>query len=326
MLKILVTGGAGYIGGHVVRLLLEKGYEVIILDNLCKGHIESIPKGVKFYEIDLADKESLRKIFRENKIDVVLHFAGFIEAGDSMINPKKFYENNVVNTLNLFDIMLEFNVKKIVYSSSAAIFGIPKKIPITEDMEKQPINPYGKTKLIVEEILEDYDSAYDLKSVCLRYFNAAGAGFGIGEDHNPESHLIPLVLQVVSGKKQEIKVFGTDYSTKDGTCVRDYVHVVDLAQAHLLALKSLLEENISKKYNLGSGKGYSVMEIIKTVRKITKKEIPILKVSRRAGDPSILLTDSSKIKKELGWKINHNLDDIIQSAWNWHKNNPNGFK
>jgi len=325
-MKVLVTGGAGYIGSHVVRFLLEKNYEVVIVDNLCNGHLESIPENVKFYKIDLANKNDLKKVFEENDFDAVIHFVGFIEAGESMIKPDIFYENNVVNSINLFDVMLEYGVKKIIYSSSAAIFGNPKKIPISEDDEKKPVNVYGRTKLIIEDVLDDYDSAFGLKSVCLRYFNACGAGYDVGENHSPETHLIPLVLEVALGKRDHIKIFGIDYNTEDRTCVRDYIHVVDLAEAHVLALQKLLIVEKSEKYNLGSEKGYSVKEIIEFSKKITNGKIKVFEEERRSGDPDVLIADSSKIKKELGWSPKYNLNDIIMSAWNWHKNNPEGFR
>jgi len=326
MTKVLVTGGAGYIGSHLVRSLLENGFEVVIVDNLLRGHKKSIPDKVKFYKTDLGDKANLKKIFRENNIDAVLHLAGFIEIAESMSNPKVFYENNVISSLNLLNAMLEFGVKKIVYSSSASIFGIPSIIPVGENNKKNPMNVYGMTKLIVENIMKDYDVAYGMKSICLRYFNASGAGYGIGEDHNPESHLIPLVLQVALGKRENVFIFGTDYKTRDGTGVRDYVHVIDLAGAHILALKKLLKENKSERYNLGSGRGYSVKEVIQTAERITGKKIPFIEKDRRKGDPPFLIADSGKIRKELGWTLKFGLREIIESAWNWHKNNPEGFK
>jgi len=325
-MNILVTGGAGFIGSHTVRLLLNKKYKIIILDNLSKGHKKSILKDVKFHKTDLADKNNIKKIFQENKIDAVMHFAGYIEAEESMKRPKDFYRNNVVTTINLLDVMLEFNVKNLIFSSSAAIFGIPKNIPVDEDAEKNPFNVYGTTKLIVEKILNDYDFTYGLKSICLRYFNAAGAGYGIGEDHNPETHLIPLVLKVALGKNKKIQIFGTDYPTKDGTCIRDYIHVLDLADAHILALQRLLKTKKSEQYNLGSEQGYSVREIIEIAREITNKKILVAEAKRRVGDIPILIADSSKIKKELGWNPKFALRDIIKSAWEWHKNNPGGFK
>ena len=325
-MQILVVGGAGYIGSHTVRSLLQKGYEVVVLDSLVSGHRKSVPTDVKFCQTDLADVERLRKVFQKNRIDAVIHFAACIEAGESMNDPKRFYRNNVVNTLNLLDAMLAANVKEIVFSSTAAIFGIPEAIPILEDAEKKPISVYGRTKLIVENILGDYDSAYGLKSICLRYFNAGGAGYDIGEDHNPETHLIPLVLQTALGKRKTIRVLGTDYPTKDGTCIRDYIHVLDLAEAHILALEELARTEKSRQYNLGCGRGYSVREIIETARSLTNHPIPVAEVERRAGDPSVLIADSSKIRNELGWTPKFDLNDVIRSAWEWHSNSPEGFQ
>jgi len=324
---ILVTGGAGYIGSHVTRELIKKGYNVLILDNLSKGHKKSIPKNVKFMQVDLSDKEAISQVLNENRIDAVIHFAAFIEVGESVKDPSKYFNNNVVNTINLLDAMVERGVKHIVFSSSAAVYGEPKEMPIKEDSEKHPVNPYGMTKLMVEEIMSSYDEAHGLKFIALRYFNAAGADFSgeIGEDHDPESHLIPLVLQVALDKRKEIKVFGTDYPTKDGTCVRDYIHVLDLADAHILALEALFKGNISNAYNLGNGKGYSVKEVIDQARLITGKEIKSVDEKRRPGDSAFLIADYSKIRKELGWSPKYDIKDIIKNAWNWHKNNPDGF-
>jgi len=325
-MKILVTGGAGYIGSHTVRILLKNKYEVIVYDSLINGHKESLPAEAELIVGDLNDKEKLDKLFKENNFDAVIHFAGFIEVGESMKNPAKFYRNNVVNTLNLLEAMVRNNVKKIIFSSTAALFGYPDEIPIKEKTKKEPVNVYGRTKLIIEQMLSDFDLAYDLKFIALRYFNASGADFGIGEDHNPETHLIPLVLQVALGKRDSIKIFGTDYPTKDGTCIRDYIHVTDLADAHMLALKKLLSIDKSNYYNLGNGDGYSVKEIIEVARKITGHPIPAIKSERRVGDPAVLVADSTKIQKELGWKPKYDLKAIIKSAWEWHKNNPEGFK
>lgn len=322
--KILVTGGAGYIGSNCIRLLLKQGYDVIVLDNLSRGHKKAIPEEITFIKGDLSDENLLNEIFKENKIDAVIHFAGFIEAGESMKNPKIFFENNVINGIKLLDIMMKYNVKKIIYSSSAGIY-TQKTSQLNEDDEKNPSSFYGETKLIFEKILNWYDKIYNLKSVCLRYFNAAGADFEIGEDHNPETHLIPLVLQVALGKRDFIKIFGIDYNTKDGTCVRDYIHVTDLSKAHILALDYLLQGGESKKYNLGSGKGYSVREIINKIEEITGKKISVVETERRAGDPETLIADSLKIKKELSWVPEKDLTQIISSAWNWHKENPEGF-
>ena len=316
-MKVLVTGGAGYIGSHSVRLLLDKGYDVVIIDNFSTCHYDTMPKMSKFYKVDLGDIEGIKRIFKKEDIDAVIHFAGFIEARESMVNPKLFYRNNVANTINLLDAMLEYNVKNIIFSSSAAIFGIPKKVPIKEDAEKDPINVYGRTKLIIENILSDYDIAYKLKSISLRYFNASGAAYGLGENHKPETHLIPLALQVAIGKKKNIQVYGTDYPTKDGTCIRDYIHVVDLANAHVLAFERLKKVKRSEQYNLGSGNGYSVMEVINLAREITKRNIPMIKAKKRAGEPPVLIADSSKISRVLGWKPRYFLKDTIKSSWDY---------
>ena len=315
--RVLVTGGAGYIGSHTVKMLLDKGYKVSVLDNLSSGHIGAVPKNTKFYKIDLHYKEKIKKIFMQGKIEAVIHFAGSIEAGFSMVNPRKFYRNNVANTINLLDSMLDFNIKKLVFSSSAAIFGNPKKIPIGENFEKNPTSVYGRTKLIVENILDDYDAAYGLKNISLRYFNAAGAAFNLGEEHKPETHLIPLILEVARGERKKIKIFGTDYPTKDGTCIRDYIHVVDLANAHILALEKLFKTNHSYKYNLGSGKGYSVMEVLQMARKITKCKIPFVEAKRREGDATEIIADNNKINKELGWKPKFGLKEMIGDAWDY---------
>jgi len=325
-MKILVTGGAGYIGSHAVRILLQDNYKVVVYDNLINGHKESLPAEAELIVGDLNDKEKLDKLFKKNNFDAVMHFAAFIEVGKSMKNPANFYRNNVANTLNLLEAMVKNNVKKIIFSSTAALFGYPDEIPIKEETKKNPVNVYGRTKFIIEQMLSDFDTAYGLKFISLRYFNASGADFGIGEDHNPETHLIPLVLQVALGKRDSIKIFGTNYPTKDGTCIRDYIHVTDLADAHMLALKKLLSIDKSNYYNLGNGDGYSVKEIIEVARKITGHPIPAIKSERRVGDPAVLVADSTKIQKELGWKPKYNLKAIIKSAWEWHKNNPEGFK
>ncbi len=324
-MKILVTGGAGYIGSHTVRILLEAGYEVVVLDNLFNGHRQALPD-VPFYKIDLKDRKNISKVFKEHNIDAVIHFTGLFEAGESMKDPSRFYRNNVSSTINLLDTMVKNGVLKIVFSSTAAIFGQPKKLPINEEAKKEPVNVYGTTKLIIEGILRDYEEPYGLKPMCLRYFNACGAGFGIGEDHNPETHLIPLILQVPLGQRKNIKIYGTDYPTKDGTCIRDYVHILDLASAHVLALKKLFKKNLSDRYNLGSGNGYSVKEVIEVARSVTGHSIPAIEKNRRAGDPPKLIADSTKIKKELKWKPKYGLQEIMRSAWEWHKNHPSGFK
>ena len=322
-MNILVTGGAGYIGSHTVRELLNKDYKVVVYDNLSTGHREFVPKDAIFIKGDLKDKKKLDSVFKKYKIDSVMHFAAFIEAGESVKYPLSFYENNVVNSLNLFKVMIKNNVKKIIFSSSAAIYGIPKNIPVKEDDPTNPINPYGHTKLVVEEILEYLDKAYGIKFIALRYFNAAGAALDstIGEKHSSETHLIPIILNVALNKKKNIKIFGTDYPTKDSTCIRDFIHVTDLANAHILALKALNKKNAkSKYYNLGSEKGYSVKEVIDVCRKVTGHKIPEVKSNRRPGDPPVLIASSEKIKKELKWKPKHtDLNIIVKSSWNWIK-------
>jgi UDP-glucose 4-epimerase len=328
MSHILVTGGAGYIGAHVVKLLISKGYKVSILDNLVNGHIETVPEEVNFYQVDLADKEGVNAIFEKNNFDAVMHFAAFIEAGISMQEPGKFFTNNCSNGINLLEAMTTQDVGKLIFSSTAALYGDPIQTPIKEDHPLQPVNHYGTTKLIFEKVLKMYMKTYDLKYIALRYFNAAGADQGseIGEDHDPETHLIPLVLQTALGKRDEIKIFGTDYDTEDGTCVRDYIHVSDLADAHLLALENLLEGGESDQFNLGNGKGFSVREVIEAAKKVTEKDIKVVEDARREGDPAILIADSTKIKKKLGWDPKFtSIDGIIESAWNWHKDHPEGF-
>ncbi len=323
-MRILVTGGAGYVGSHTVKELLARDHYPIVYDNLSQGHKEAVLSG-ELIVGDLANQEELRKCFDKYKIEVVIHFAASCYVAESVKNPAWYYENNVVNGLNLLKVMLEFGVKKIVFSSSCAVYGIPAKISIPESHPLNPINPYGMTKLIFEKILKDYEGAYKMKYISLRYFNAAGADESgkIGEDHNPETHLIPLVLQTALGQKKNIEIFGTDYNTPDKTCIRDYIHVSDLARAHILALEKLTKEESSDIFNLGLGKGYSVREVIETARKITKKPIKIVETGRRAGDLPQLVADASKAERELNWKPKYTkLENIIQTAWRWHKNNP----
>ncbi len=327
-LNILVTGGAGYIGSHFVKVAYEQGMNVIVYDNLVKGHRKAV-KCQYFVEGDILDSEKLTWVIKNYNIDSVVHFAAYSLVGESMQEPQKYYYNNVQGTLNLLEVMLKNNVKKLVFSSTAAVYGEPEKVPITEDLPKNPTNVYGRTKLVMESAMEDYSRAYGLRYIALRYFNAAGADPSgeIGEDHNPETHLIPLVLYALLGKRESIKIFGDDYPTKDGTCVRDYIHVNDLATAHILALKSLYEGKESTVYNLGNGNGFTVKEIIDAAEKVTglkaKKEI----VERRPGDPAVLIASSEKIQRELGWKpVYTNIEEIIRTAWNWHKNYPNGFE
>ena len=318
---ILIVGGAGYIGSHVNKLLTEKNYETIVLDNLSCGHKESVKWG-KFCQVDLADVDKLDEVFTNYDIEAVMHFSSFIEVGESVQNPEKYYTNNVVNTMNLLNVMKKHDVKKFIFSSTCATYGIPQKIPLVEDHPQNPINPYGWTKLMVERILKDYDAAYGLKSVILRYFNASGADESgeIGEAHDPESHLIPLILDAAIQKRDNIKIFGTDYDTPDGTCIRDYIHVTDLADAHLLALEYLKKENTSNEFNLGNGRGFSVREVIESVKKVTGRTFNVVETQRREGDPAILIGSSQKAQELLGWNPQHaEIDKIVETAWNWHK-------
>lgn len=321
-MNILITGGAGYIGSHTVKALKKKGYFTVVYDNLSSGH-EYASKGDIFIKGDIFDSNLLADTIKKYDIDSIIHFAAYSLVGESMTNPKKYYTNNVQGTLNLLNTMLENNINKIVFSSTAAVYGEPKNIPITEDCPKDPTNVYGKTKLMIENMLEDYSKAYALKYIALRYFNACGADpqGDIGEDHNPETHLIPLVLQTCAGKRESIKIFGQDYPTKDGTCIRDYIHVNDLASAHVLALEALQKGHKSEVYNLGNGNGFSVAEIIDTAEKVAGIEIKKEFTGRRSGDPAILIASSDKIKKALGWNPEYtDISKIIQTAWNWHKN------
>lgn len=318
---VLIVGGAGYIGSHTNKYITQKGYETLVLDNLSFGHEYAVKWG-KLIVGDIADKDLLDEIFTTYKIETVMHFSAFAFVGESVTSPQKYYQNNVVNTLNLLNTMIKHDVKKFIFSSTCATFGEPEYTPIDEAHPQNPINPYGLSKLMVEKILKDYDKAYGLKSVVLRYFNASGADpeTEIGEDHTPETHLIPLVLDVAIGKREDIKVFGNDYNTPDGTCVRDYIHVNDLADAHYLGIKYLEKEKKSNQFNLGNGTGFSVMQIIDTAKKITGKNINFTVAPRREGDPSTLIGGSKKATEILTWKPRYaNIEDIIQTAWNWHK-------
>lgn len=324
---VLVTGGAGYIGSHTVAELVEKKEEIIVVDNLEKGHRDAVA-GAKLIVGDLRDKEFVKKVFLENDIEAVIHFAAYIEVGESVQNPLKYYNNNVIATLNLLTAMEEAKVDKIVFSSTAATYGEPENIPILETDRTLPTNPYGETKLAVEKALKWCDRAYGIKYIALRYFNASGAHESgeIGEDHSPESHLIPLVIQAALGKRESIKIFGNDYNTPDGTCIRDYIHVSDLANAHYLALQRLREGKESAVYNLGNGKGFSVKEVIDVVRKVTGRPIKVEDAPRRPGDPAVLVASSEKIKKELNWQPRMaDLETIVSTAWKWHLSHPNGY-
>jgi UDP-glucose 4-epimerase len=327
-MAILVVGGAGYIGSHTVRELIESGKDVIVYDNLSCGHEQAV-KGVKLIKGDIADKIKLVQTIKEYNIDSVIHFAAFIQVGESMAHPIKYYKNNVCNTINLLETMKENNVKYIVFSSSAAVYGEPEKVPIDEECAKKPTNVYGRTKLIIEDILSDFDKAYNIKYTALRYFNASGSHISgeIGEAHNPESHLIPIILNVILGKSKVLKIFGNDYPTKDGTCIRDYIHVTDLAKAHILSLEALKNGGESKVYNLGNGNGFSVLEVIKVVKQVTGEKVNYEFADRRPGDTASLVASSEKIIKELGWKQKYNsLEKIVETAWSWKKNHPDGYK
>lgn len=327
-MAILVLGGAGYIGSHTALELVKAGNEVVIADNLVTGYRKAIPEGAKFYEGDLRDSDFLDNLFHQEKIDAVIHFAAYSLVGESVTNPLKYYDNNLYGTKVLLEAMVKNNVGKIVFSSTAATYGEPENIPILESDRTCPTNPYGETKLAMEKMFKWTAEAHGLRYVSLRYFNACGADESgtIGEAHNPESHLIPLILQVPNGKRETISIYGTDYDTPDGTCIRDYIHVTDLAQAHILAVQYLNNGGESDIFNLGNGVGYSVREVIETTRKVTGHPIPATETSRRAGDPARLVASSEKAKSVLGWKpVHDSLEEIIASAWNWHKNHPNGY-
>ncbi|MEO1069676.1 MAG: UDP-glucose 4-epimerase GalE [Cyanobacteria bacterium J06638_6] len=321
---ILVTGGAGYIGSHAVLALKQAGYQVVILDNLVYGHRDLVETVLKtdLVEGSTLDKHLLQDIFSRYDISAVMHFSAYAYVGESVTNPSKYYENNLVGTLSLLDAMVEADIKNFVFSSTCATYGVPQAMPITETHPQNPINPYGATKLMVERILADYDKAYDFRAVCFRYFNAAGAHPNglLGEDHDPETHLIPLVLQTALGKRESINIFGTDYPTPDGTCIRDYIHVCDLADAHILGLEYLLQGGQSATFNLGNGSGFSVREVIDAAKRITQKTIPVVEVERRPGDPPALVGGSDRARSLLGWKPQYaDIDSILTHAWAWHQ-------
>ncbi|MBA2339061.1 MAG: UDP-glucose 4-epimerase GalE [Pyrinomonadaceae bacterium] len=325
-MRVLVTGGAGYIGSVVVEKLLEGDHEVVAYDNLVKGHRAAVSSGATFVEADLTDKERLAATLREHRIEAVIHMAADSLVGESVGDPAKYYRNNVVAGLALLDTMRECEVGRIVFSSTAAVYGEPEKQPIEEADALQPTNPYGESKLAFEKALKWYDHAYHLRYASLRYFNAAGATDAHGESHDPETHLIPLVLQAAVGQREFVEIYGTDYPTRDGTCVRDYIHVSDLAQAHILALGAL--DRGSRIYNLGcGGDGYTVREVIDVARKVTGREIPVRESARRAGDPAVLVAGSARIKRELGWSpARQDLGEIIGSAWTWMQKHQNGYE
>jgi len=318
-LKILITGGAGYVGGTVAELLLEKGHEPVIYDNLCHGHRSLVPSRAPFVEGDIADRARLGEVFDTHGFDGVMHFAALIEAGESMRRPELYFRSNTASTLALLETMLDKGVKKLVFSSTAAVYGEPESTPITEDAPLRPTNPYGESKLLVEQMLTWLNRIHGFRYASLRYFNVAGAIEGRGEAHEPESHLIPLVLDVAQGRRKSIKIFGTDYPTADGTCIRDYIHVWDLARAHLLAFQALSERD-RLIYNIGNGQGFSIREVIESARRVTGHPIPVEEVERRPGDPAVLIASSEKIGREMGWKPEFDtLDKIIATAWQWHQ-------
>lgn len=320
-MAILVCGGAGYIGSHINKALHQEGYETVVFDSLIYGHREAVKWGT-FVKGDLANPDDLEAVFRDHDIDAVFHFAAFTYVGESVEDPEKYYYNNVTNTLNLLKVMRKHGCNKIIFSSTCATYGEPEKLPLTEDMPQHPINPYGATKLMVERIFKDYHAAYGLEFVVLRYFNAAGADPDgeIGESHNPETHLIPLVLDAASGKRADIKVFGTDYDTPDGSCIRDYVHVTDLASAHLFALHYLEAGRGSDFFNLGNAQGTSVLEVVEAARRVTGKDFKATITERRLGDPPKLVGSSEKAMRVLGWRPRFaDIDVIVEHAWNWHQ-------
>lgn len=322
MKKILVTGGAGYIGSICVEELINRGFEVSVFDNLTEGHAKAVDSRADFYQGDLADRSVLQHAFGEVKPDAVMHFAANALVGESMENPSKYFRNNVSSGINLLDMAVEFGVKKFVFSSTCATFGIPERMPIDESLPQRPINPYGESKLMFETILRWYREIHKLSFVALRYFNAAGASEKFGEDHRIETHLIPNILKVALGQRESVDIFGTDYPTPDGTCIRDYIHILDLAEAHILAVQS----EKSDFYNLGTGGGTSVREVIETCKKITGCDIKAVEKPRRAGDPPRLIAASEKIRAELGWIPRfQNIVPIVESAWAWHVKHPNGY-
>lgn len=327
-MNVLVVGGAGYIGSHCVRQLKAAGHRPIVLDNLVFGHRKAVEERIPFYKVDLGDEERVGEILRKEKIDLVMHFAAFAYVGESVTDPLKYYFNNVVATLSLLKTMLQNDVRKFVFSSTCATYGIPEKLPITENLPQSPINPYGQTKLDVENALKALAVAHGFSSASFRYFNAAGAAIdgSIGEDHSPETHLIPLVLDVALGRRNEIKIFGTDYPTPDGTCLRDYVHVDDLSRAHIAVFEKLSVSGEALFYNLGTGTPTSVREVIAAAEKVTGKSIQTVEAKRRPGDPPVLYADSTKAQNELGWEVEFpDIESIIETAWKWQRRFPNGY-
>lgn len=325
-MKILVAGGAGYIGSVCVEQLVERGHDVVVVDNLSRGHRHAVHPDARLEVGDLSDVAFLKRVFSEANFDAVMHFCAASLVGESVTDPLPYYENNLTNGFKLVRTMLDHGVKHFVFSSTAALFGEPRSVPINEDAIKDPTNPYGRTKLFFEGFLSDCDAAYGLKSICLRYFNAAGASAKFGEDHNPETHLIPLVLQVAAGKRKAIRIFGDDYPTPDGTCVRDYIHVIDLAEAHILALDYLRRTNLSDQFNLGNGKGFSVLEVVRAAERVTRQPISWELAPRRSGDPAVLVASAEKARTILAWAPDcADLENIIATAWGWIKKYPQGY-
>lgn len=326
-MRILVTGGAGYIGSHTVRALLQAGHTPIVLDNFSRGHKGAIPSDVKCIEMDIADPQVVQ-VLQDNQIDGIMHFAAHSQVGESMVNPAIYYENNVVGSYHLIESARKAGIRYFVFSSTAAVYGEPEVVPIVETAPLHPTNVYGRTKLMIENMLRDYSSVYDMNYVALRYFNAAGADVSgeIGEDHTPETHLISLVLQAAQGVRSSITVFGTDYPTEDGTCIRDYIHVTDLASAHVLAMDYLANGGASTVFNLGSGNGVSVNSIIDAAKAVTNIDIPVKYGNRRAGDPAVLIASSQKIKDVLHWNPQHSeVNQVLRDAWRWHEQHPHGY-
>lgn len=327
-MKVLVVGGAGYIGSHCVRQLLQAGHEPVVLDSLVFGHRAAVSADVTFYQGDLGDAALLGAIFAKEKIELVMHFAAFAYVGESVTDPIKYYDNNLARPLVLLRTMEQFGIRKFVFSSTCATYGVPERLPITEDLSQKPINPYGQTKLDLENLLKSLSVAHGLSFAAFRYFNAAGAAEdgSIGEDHHPETHVIPLVIDAATGRRENITVFGQDYDTVDGTCLRDYVHVDDLSRAHIAAFDRLATPAAQHFYNLGTGTPHSVREVIQAVEDVTGKKVPVVYGERRAGDPPALFADSSKAMSELGWKIKYtDLRDLVASAWRWHESHPQGY-
>lgn len=328
MRTILVTGGSGYIGSHTVKVLLEKGYEVVVIDNFVTGHIgASLAEHV--YDVDIADTSAVKQIVEEHGVDAVIHFAARSLVAESVAAPDVYLWENTAKTIRLASTLVQSGVDKIVFSSTAAVYGLPETVPIREDVPKQPINPYGASKWMIEQSFPWLEQAYGLRWIALRYFNAAGAALDgqIGEDHDPETHLIPLILKTALGQRETISIFGTDYATPDGTCIRDYIHVLDLAEAHVQSLEALERGLASQAMNVGTGQGYSVREVIDMAKRVTERDINVVESPRRAGDPDVLVADTSRIREMLGWKPQHSdLETMIRSAWHWHSTHPEGYK